>query len=193
MLSQNAAESIASDFKPDFPDSLADARINLADLSVIQKILLKTDGTLTEILELYLSEKIHVVKLSEEFVSATPDNLALNIRKGTDVIERKILLQGQASRKNWLYAESLIVPDRLDEKFRHGLITSRIPMGKLWQENKMETFKEIIRYSREPAGHLADYFKITEKDDLLCRTYRVFSNRKAIMMITEKFPDCYYL
>ena len=193
MLLQNAIENVAYDVIPDSDESFTGSRIHLSDLSVFQKILLTTDGTLTEILEIYLSEKIHVIKLSEDFVSATPDILPLNIRKGREVIERKILLQGKVSRKNWLYAESVIVLDRLDVKFRHGLIKSKIPIGKLWQEHKIETFKEIIRYNREAAGHLAGYFKIREEDRLLCRTYRVFSNREPIMMITEKFPDCYYL
>lgn len=192
MLLKKNVENISCDFIPNLRESSIKSRINMSDLNIFQKILLTTDGTLTEILEAYLAESIHVLKLAEEFVQSATDILSLDIRKGKEVIERNILLQGKESRKNWLYAESVIIPERLDMKFRDGLIKSRSPIGKLWRQYKVETFKEIIKYNRESAGHIADYFRIGQEDSLLCRTYRVFSNQKPVMMITEKFPEIYY-
>jgi chorismate-pyruvate lyase len=65
-------------------------------------------------------------------------------------------------------------------------------MGRLWLEHRLETFKEILRMYREPAGNLASYFKIQGEAQLLCRTYLVFSNRQPIIMITEKFPEDFF-
>jgi chorismate-pyruvate lyase len=104
-------------------------------------------------------------------------------------MERQILLQGKTSLRNWLYADSIIVLERVEERFREKLIKSHIPIGKLWREHKTETFKEIVIYALEQAGDLSDYFDIKREDKLLRRTYRVFSDRQPVMMITEKFPE----
>ncbi|MBF0102118.1 MAG: DUF98 domain-containing protein [Desulfobacterales bacterium] len=167
-------------------------QIEPSKLTGFQRILLTTDGTLTEILEALLSEKIELIKLSEQYVLTTCPIVTLEIESGRGIIERKILLQGKMSRNNWLYAESVIVPERLEETFRDDLLSSRKTIGRLWQEHRLETFKEVIASFWEFSGDIADYFSIQRADRLLCRTYRVFSNRKPIMMITEKFPESFF-
>ena len=175
--------------KKDLYDLLQNSQIDPYKLSSFQKILLIADGTLTNILEAFLNESIGVIKLSEKIVSITTDMILLEIKTGTEVLERQILLQGKTSQRNWLYADSIIVLERIEAQFRKELIKSHSPIGKLWAEHKTETFKEIVTYAREPSGFLANYFDITREDKLLSRTYRVFSGHKPVMMITEKFPE----
>jgi chorismate-pyruvate lyase len=91
-------------------------------------------------------------------------------------------------------AESKIVLVRLDEDFKSGLLKFQTPIGHLWFQFRLETFKEIIESGKESANELSSYFIDTEpKDQLVFRTYRVFYNRKPIMMITEKFPQSYFM
>ncbi|MEH2405206.1 chorismate--pyruvate lyase family protein [Nostoc sp.] len=163
------------------------------NLSSFQRILLTTDGTLTEILEAYLLEKIQLVKLSEELMKIAKPILALDLEVGTQVIERKVLLRGKISLNNFIYAESIIVPERLDNRFKSRLIESQEPIGRLWLEHKLETFKEIIDSGVETSEELFNYFNIAREDKMLSRTYRVFSNQQPIMMITEKFPESYFI
>ncbi len=177
----------------DLHQSLTRSHIDPSKLSTFQRILLTTDGTLTEILEAYLLEKIQVVKLSEGLVSITRDLPQLELKRGSEVIERKILLQGKISRKNFIYAESVLIPDRLDDNFKDELLKSKTPLGRLWLEHKIETFKEIVDSSKELAANLSAYFPINNEDNMLSRSYRVFSKRQPIMMITEKFPESYFL
>ena len=92
--------------RPDLRESLERSHIDPAKLSILQRILLTTDGTLTEILEAYLSEKIGLVKLSETIEPVKRDILPLEITSGQEVMQRKILLQGKISRNNWIYADS---------------------------------------------------------------------------------------
>lgn len=179
--------------REDLNQSLIRSHINPAKLSTFQRILLTTDGTLTEILEAYLFEQIRVVKLSEGIVSISQDILPLEVKQGSEVIERKILLQGKISRKNFIYAESILVTERLEEKFKDELLHSKIPLGRLWLENKFETFKEIVDTAEETGGKLLNYFPIQPEDSILSRTYLVFSRSKPIIMITEKFPASYFL
>ncbi|RKZ50459.1 MAG: DUF98 domain-containing protein [Candidatus Parabeggiatoa sp. nov. 3] len=183
------AKEITDVLRTDLYELLRDSQIDSSKLSHFQKILLIADGTLTNLLEVFLNEPIGVVKLSEEIVSITADILPLEIKAGTEVLERKILLYGKTSQRNWLYADSIIVLERVEEKFREKLIKSHMPIGKLWVEHKTETFKEIVTYAREPAFDLSDYFDLKREDKLLSRTYRVFSNHQPVMMITEKFPE----
>lgn len=144
------------------------------NLSSFQRILLTTDGTLTEILEAYLLEKIQLVKLSEELIEIAKPIPALDIDVNTQVISRKVLLRGKISLNNFIYAESIIVPERLDSTFKSRLIESQEPIGRLWLEHKLETFKEIIESGIETSKELFHYFNISEEDKMLSRTYRVF-------------------
>lgn len=185
-------EKVAYFLRPDLQESLKHNRIKPSNLSTFQRIILTADGTLTELLETYLCEKLQIVKLSEKAIVTDQVIEALDIPSGSELIDRKILLRGKISRVNWIYAQSFIVPDRLEARFRERLLVSQEPIGRLWVEHRAETFKEIIESAREVAGDLADYFKIDKEERLLSRTYRVFSNRQPVMMITEKFPESYF-
>ncbi|MEA5469868.1 chorismate--pyruvate lyase family protein [Spirulina sp. 06S082] len=178
--------------RADLDQSLKRSHIEPSSLSTFQRVLLTTDGTVTEMLEAYLLENMKIVKLAEGLVSSHNDIPALKLQKGTSIIERKILLQGKISHKNFLYAESVIVPERLEERFQDDLLKSKTPIGKLWLQYKVETFKEIIDSGKEPTGQLADYFLVEKDDKILFRTYIVFTNRQPVMMITEKFPETYF-
>lgn len=178
--------------RQDLNQSLIRNHINPSKLSTLQRIVLTTDGTLTEILEAYLFEKIRIVKLSEDTVPIPQDIPALTIKQGSEVIDRKVLLQGTISRKNFIYAESILVTERLDEKFKNELLHSKTSLGRLWLEHKLETFKEIIDTAEETAEELLAYFPLQPEDKIFSRTYRVFSQRQPIMTITEKFPASYF-
>jgi chorismate-pyruvate lyase len=179
--------------RTDLESTLAHGHIEPANLSTFQRILLTTDGTVTDILEAYAFEQIKIIKLSEQMSVLDQDIIAMNLKQGTEVISRKVLLQGKISRKTFIYAESILVPDRLDEQFRKALLETKTPIGKVWLEQRVETFKEILETSRESAEGLSSYFGIEPTDKLLSRTYQVISGHQPAMMITEKFPEHYFL
>ncbi len=166
--------------------------IGTSNLTPFQRILMKANGTVTAMLEAYLSEPIQVVKLSENLakIELKLPNIQLNPEE--QVIARKVLLQGKKSSRNFIYADSLILINNLEERFRHQLLNTNIPIGKLWSEQKVETFKEIIDSGIEPANELSNYFGIETEENLLFRTYSVSSQGKITMIITEKFPENYF-
>jgi chorismate-pyruvate lyase len=168
---------------------LHDACVDLSTLNSFCRVLLTTDGTLTEILEAYFLEQIHLLKVSETLQPAKYANLALKIQPGEEIIERKIILQGLSSGVNYVYAESIIVVNELEASMRADLLGSKTPIGRLWIEHKMETFKEMISMRRQPAGDLAPLFDVAADSSVLSRAYRVFSRRKPIIMIVETFPE----
>ena len=167
--------------------------LRIGELSLLQQVLLVTDGTLTNLLELYTGESIHVVKLAEVLRPAEQAQGLLKLAEDQPVMARTVVLQGRTSQRNWLYAESLIVPERLDPHFQARLLHSHEPIGKLWLEQRVETFKEQVAAYRQPANGLGRYFGLEAGDELLCRTYLVFSQRQPVMLIAEKFPVSYFV
>ncbi len=166
--------------------------VGASDLNSFQRILLKANGTVTAMLEACFSEPIQVVKLSENLAKMELKLPNIKLNKEEQVIAREVLLQGKMSRRNFIYADSLILINNLDERFSSELLNTKIPIGKLWSAQKVETFKEIIDSGTEPADELSNYFGIAPEANLLFRTYSVSSQGKITMIITEKFPENYF-
>lgn len=159
------------------------------DLSLYQRIVLNNGGCLTKLLEDLLEENLKLIKLEEQVQESTKEEVTLQSTGGCQVLNRKILLAGESSGANHIYAESTIILDHLDEEFSHLLMHSHIPIGKLWEKLKVETYKTLVAWGDEHAGALSLYFNIMPGDLLLYRTYLVYSHKKPVMMITEKFPQ----
>lgn len=166
-------------------------------LSRFQRLLLVTDGTVTEMLEQYLEEKIKVKKLYEKIEPDFQQVFAHHqpwLDQGVEpVMQREILLQGQSSLNNWVHAESTVLLNHLNQGFRTDLLGSREPIGCLWEKYQVETFKSILDFEQRAAGaELADHFRITPQDQVISRTYSVYSGGKLIMIITETFPNLFF-
>ncbi|NNF15674.1 MAG: DUF98 domain-containing protein [Gammaproteobacteria bacterium] len=179
--------------RTDLQQSLAASAIDVRKLSVFQRILLTTDGMVTEMLEAYLQEHMVVSKLAQGEARTARVVTELELDEGDAIMHRAILLTGESSHRHHLYAESAIAVDRLIKPIRDGLLNSRKPIGMLIQENRLETFREILVCEEEPADDLAEYFGISRDALLLSRTYRVLAHGHAIMLITEKFPEQFFM
>lgn len=168
-------------------------KVDPFSLSVFQRILLTTNGTITDILEAYLFEQIQLVKLSENSIDTEHDFPIIHVEKGDPTIERSILLRGKISRRNFIYAHTVVFVNNLDEQFKQELQNTNTSIGKLWLDRRVENFKEITDSGKEPAQELANYFCMEPDENLLFRTYIVYSQAKPTMIITEKFPESYFL
>jgi chorismate-pyruvate lyase len=157
-------------------------------LSLFQKILLTTDGTVTHLLRLYTGETIKVNKIEQEIVlSDAPE--AFLCAPGTPVLKRNILLRGT---KNYLYAESVLVFERLSRSIQCKLLETDQPIGLLWKEEKLETNREIIECKTESGETLAHYFNIEPQTLMLSRTYLIYHQQNVLGSITEKFPVTFF-
>lgn len=158
------------------------------DLSALQRILLGSDGTMTNLLEELTKEELQVYKIFEEVSTSKSDVPQLSLVSGQQLWHRIITLQGKRSSTHYLYAESLIAPDNLDRDFAEKLLNTNTPIGKIWDLFRVETYKSLTSWGEERAGYIAKYFKIPPDQSLLYRTYRVFSQKRPVMQVTEKFP-----
>ena len=175
--------------RTDLQRSLMGSPIDPSQLTSFQRILLTTDGMVTEMLEANYWERMVVERLFQEDYPIETELADLECKAGEHVLDRRILLRGRMSHLARIYAESFIVPDRLPEFIRDGLINSSKPIGHLILENRLETFREILGCVREKAEDLAVHFQIEPSDYLISRRYRVIAHGVPIMLITEKFPE----
>lgn len=157
-------------------------------LSILQRILLITDGTVTDVLEAYANEPIRVVKLEQSFGSVDARRPELDLPPSGRVLRRTVLLQGAISGQNFLYADSVITPDGLAPEIVDGLIGSDRPVGRLLAQHRVETFREIVALGFELAGTCAEHFDVEPTSRLVFRTYRILVSGQPVMRITEKFP-----
>lgn len=162
--------------------------VDTSSFTPFQRMLLGTDGTVTHILEAYAAEPVEVVKLVQERQAATDDDAELQLGPGDEVLRRHVLLRGGHSGRILLYAEAIVVLGRVEPAFLHGLEATDRPIGILLAENRTETFREILRVGREPAGSSGAHFGLDRNAELIVRTYRIFCDRRPIILITERFP-----
>jgi chorismate-pyruvate lyase len=160
-----------------------------SSLSLFQKVLLTTDGTVTQMLEIYAGEPIRVHRLSKDARAATGAPV-LHPLRGGDVLQRRILLRG--ARQNYLYAESSFDLKLLPVAFRTELTSSDVPIGLLWRREKMQMYREIVAFRREPNPELAAYFEVAANVEFLARTYVIHYKDGVLGVINESFPMTYF-
>lgn len=177
------------------PDGRAEPTPALASLSLLQRILLTTDGTVGRILEQYTGESIEVVKLEQSFEPAQTGQVELGLSDPEvgfpgpeQVLVRRVILRGRRSGRNLIYAESMFRTDKLPTGVLERLLSTTVSIGQLLYEQRLETFREILTSGQEPAGPSCEYFGLEPSDMLLFRTYRIFLSSHPVVMITERFP-----
>ncbi len=150
-------------------------------LSLLQKILLTTDGTVTQLLEICTGEKIRVEKIAHAIVAGGPPALAVAATE--PVLSRKILLRGT---RPYMYAHSFLVPSRLPQGMQETMLQTDTPIGQLWKAARLETYREIIDFHREDDAGLAAL--LGSEGPLLSRSYLIHAGGAPMGLIVEKFP-----
>ena len=155
-------------------------------LSITQKVLLTTDGTVTQLLEIYTGEKIRVQKIGHALENGAPS--ALGVSATEPVLSRRILLRG--ATRPYMYAHSWLVPSRMPLGMQETILQTDTPIGQLWKASRLETFREIVDFRREQDSEVAALFGIDET--LLSRTYLISTGGAPMGLIVEKFPESYF-
>lgn len=160
-------------------------------LTRFQRILLGTDGTVTDILEAFAGEPMEVVKLLQAFDAPNEGDADLVV-DGERVLRRQVLLRGRRTRRSLLYAEAVVVVDRVHPGIVDGLLQTDEAIGVLLAHHRTETFREILRIDGRPAGDLAAHFGIDPSDEMLSRAYLVISGGRPVIHIVEAFPGAFF-
>jgi chorismate-pyruvate lyase len=156
------------------------------DLSLFEQILLATDGTVTDLIALFAGEPIRVRKLEQAICEGSAAPPELDCAPPSRLLARRILLSG--ATRNFLYAESQFVLDRLPESIREPMLHTERAVGLLWKEARLETFREVIRQSIGARAAIAEHFGVPCHRDFVSRTYLVHHAGRPLGMITEAWP-----
>ncbi len=161
-------------------------------LTRFQRMLLGTDGTVTHILEAYAGEHVEVVKLRQEFELPDDADAELGLSPDDKVLRRRVLLKAAESGRTLLFAEAVVALARVEPELLDGLVATDKPIGILLAEHRTETFREILRVGREPAGPCGAHFGVEPDAELITRTYRIVRRHQPMILITEKFPATFF-
>jgi beta-ribofuranosylaminobenzene 5'-phosphate synthase len=159
-------------------------------LSNLQKVLLSTDGSVTQILEMVTGNPVDIRTLVQEVRTADgPLAEALDIAPGDDVNHRIVELRDSVTGEVLIYAVSHTPLQRLDPEFRHDLMRADIPIGKIIKRYQLESRREITGAGVQKADReLAAMFRIYRNEPVLNRTYHIIHRKKPLIAIEETFP-----
>jgi len=158
-------------------------------LSMFQKILLTTDGTVTDLIALYTGESIRVKKIGQKMF-LSDNRQAIFCPLETPLLERTVLLCG--ARKNYLYAESVFVVGLLSHSIQYKLLETDCPIGLMWKEEKLDMYRDILGHQTEICDTVAAYFDVPSQTPIISRTYSIYHRNKILGTITEKFPITHF-
>jgi chorismate-pyruvate lyase len=167
--------------------------IRVEGLDLVQRVMLASDGTLTDVLEAAFSEPIEVARLSMQVCEAKSACMMVDPDHWQPTIERKVVLKGATSGTTYVYAESWIAINRLPEPLGSTLYTSGAPIGRQWADCKLETRKELVAANKVRKSRASAYIQTDPDVEWLERAYRLFAGHQPIMLIKECFPCKYRL
>ena len=179
----------------DITGSLREIEAQVGRLSPVQKILLGTDGSVTQLLEAITGETVTVETRVQEIVPADSSVAGqLGIRAGDPVNHRIVELRAGQGDEVLIYAISHAPVDRLSPDFRDDLMKADIPIGRIIQQHRIEARREILNARVSPAPEpQQNIFSLCRNELLLSRQYRIMHHGQPLIFIEEQFPYSKFL
>ena len=99
-----------------------------------------------------------------------------------------MIIHGKYSHQLYVHAVSYFVPERLPETIRQRLDKQGESIGRILNDSKMETRREILWFGIHRPAHLPNAISDHQHQEFISRTYRIITGEKPIMLINERFP-----
>jgi beta-ribofuranosylaminobenzene 5'-phosphate synthase len=159
-------------------------------LSPMQKFLLGTDGSVTQILEAITGAAVVIETRVQQIIDADPlIAKLLDIGQGDPVNYRVVEIKTSSNGEVLIHAISHTPVSRLSPEFRDDLIKADIPIGRIIQNHRIEARREILNVRVSPATkETAGIFSLCGKEPLLIRQYRIIHKAEPLILIEEQFP-----
>ncbi|VUT24697.1 MAG: Beta-ribofuranosylaminobenzene 5'-phosphate synthase [Candidatus Methanolliviera sp. GoM_oil] len=171
-------------------DKIREIEGDLGGLSAQQKLLLTTDGSITNTLEILIGGEVGIETLHQKIVEAD-EKIAekLGVANEDEINERIVRIYNKKNNKPLIYAISYAPLRRADKDFSEDLFSADIPIGKIMEKYKIESRREIkdIDYTRANE-ELSKIFGVFEEEILLRRNYSIIRKGEILIDIYEIFP-----
>ncbi|MDD1653450.1 MAG: chorismate pyruvate-lyase family protein [Methanomicrobiales archaeon] len=174
----------------DLPAHLQALERDMGRLSPVQKILLSTDGSVTQMLEVITGSPVRLETHSQHVEPADGETAAvLQCGEGEDVNHRVVTIRSDPTGKVLLTAVSHALVSRLPQEFREDLMQADIPIGKILLRHRIEARREIreIRATSADPG-TAGILGILRGEPVLSRRYEIIHGGAPLLSIREAFP-----
>jgi beta-ribofuranosylaminobenzene 5'-phosphate synthase len=174
----------------DITHCLNEIETQIGRLSPMQKFLLGTDGSVTQILEAITGKQVVIETRVQKIMPADPATAErLGIVQGEPVNYRIVEIKTLAGGEVLIYAISHTPVGRLSPEFKDDLMRADIPIGKIIQNHHIEARREIldarVTHATDEAGRI---FSIGKHEPLLSRQYRIIHGGQPLIFIEEQFP-----
>lgn len=174
----------------DIAEAIRAIEAEVGRISPVQKFLLGTDGSVTQLLESVTGRKVVIRTLVQEVVPADPavaENLS--IAPGDPVNHRIVEIRTEGEGEVLIYAISDTPIARLPPAFKDDLMRADIPIGRIIRQHHIEARREILNARVSPATEEAErVFGICRHEPVLSRKYRIIHEQKPLIFIEEQLP-----
>ena len=161
--------------------------LDVESLPPFMRALLVTDGTVTKILEAYFWEHISVQLRFQKLLVADWDIPFIDVTAGQQILEREVILKGDESSDIYCYASSYIRLESLQQELRDQLVAGKMGIGELLREVGLETYREIMDFSRKNYVN-GDNSSSEKLIDTVERIYVISIDGRPAIQVTERFP-----
>jgi beta-ribofuranosylaminobenzene 5'-phosphate synthase len=174
----------------DIARAIADMEVQVGRISPVQKFLLGTDGSVTQILESITGKKVVIRTLVQKVIPA--DRVAaenLSVAEGDPINFRIVEIRTEESGEVLIYAVSHTPINRLSPAFKDDLMKADIPIGRIIKRHHIEARREILNARVTPADdEISRVFAICRNEPVLTRQYQIIHADKPLIFIEEQFP-----
>jgi beta-ribofuranosylaminobenzene 5'-phosphate synthase len=174
----------------DIAQAIREMEAQVGRISPVQKFLLGTDGSVTQLLESITGKRVVIKTLLQKVIPAdrtAADNLS--IAEGDPVNFRIVEIRTEENGEVLIYAISHTPVNRLSPEFRDDLMKADIPIGRIINQHHIEARREILSTRVLPASEEAGrLFSICRNEPLLSRQYQIIRAGKPLIFIEEQFP-----
>ena len=159
--------------------------VDVATLPGLEAALSRASGTVTAFLEQLVGEPIDARERRHKLLRAEPSN-PLGVAEGDPLIFRTAALEGRTSGRVYLYAETVLVANRLPVNVRRRLELSSDPIGRILGDEGITATRQHLGGSASGSAPVPPE-GVAAGDYLLARTYRLDAGGTPLMMIAEWF------
>jgi chorismate-pyruvate lyase len=167
---------------------LRDKDHDFFSLPLAARLLLVTDGTVTELLEAMVMEPL-ALGYKKQAIDRTANHPAILNKSQTDeCLHRIITLRGCETGIDWLYAESVILHKLLSPEAQSMLIEEKLPIGIILNDQTSDNHRRIVDCGVSSYAAAAKHLGLDPMYAFTYRVYQIMVGDELIMSISEWFP-----
>ena len=155
-------------------------------LSPVARLLLTSDGSMTQMMEALLLATVSMVIVRQEIVALSRGSLELiQVNEGEKALAREAWLTD--GKNPLIFAHSLLFTNSAEEESLIAIQEVKKPIGRMVRENSIKTFRDGCRLGIVKSPDIASHLGISPDTDFWGRYYRLTTDGNLSGLIFEIF------